>query len=59
MSDTESPKVTAKSFGLLDGLANDNSKDWFDAYRDEVKAWLAKIALAIAPLIVFGQKAKT
>ncbi len=40
MSDTKSPKITAKSFELLDGLANDNSKDWFDEHRDEVKAWL-------------------
>ncbi|KIT17058.1 TIGR02453 family protein [Jannaschia aquimarina] len=40
MNETETPKITQKSFDLLDGLAADNSKDWFDAHCDEVKASL-------------------
>lgn len=40
MSATDTTKVTAKSFALLEGLAADNSKEWFDTHRKDVRGRL-------------------
>lgn len=53
---TDTPKITAKSFALLEGLAADNSKEWFDAHREDVRSYLlepfAAALLAISARLV-------
>lgn len=39
---TDVATVTRKSFDLLDGLAEDNSKEWFDAHREDVREHLTE-----------------
>lgn len=56
MPPADMPKVTAKSFTLLEGLAVDNSKEWYDAHREDVRSYLlepfAAALLAVSARLV-------